>query len=195
MSAQQLELVIGSRRAKSFLTNVPITVEQSAIDLYLFDLNLRALVIKAMSIVEITLENQINHDPESKSFGALRRKIENLGAHEQFIVANHFGFSTQRELRVALRNFNALRNRAAHHEPLWRRRLHFGVPRLRGHKTKLLQRNYIDLYSPAASLSVLAETLVSLPFLFDFQTEFQDLIHKSPIDQDFLLTNMGFEVP
>lgn len=198
MASSKLVSLIGEIRARSFITDIPMEMQPFAVDLYRFDLNLRGEVIKAMSMVEIALElctEDFAKQELGTTFGTMRRRINELDAKTQFQIAKRFGFSTQRELKVAMRNFNTLRNRAAHHEPIWQRKLHFGIPQLRGQAASLCGLMASDLYSPAASFALLARTLRFLPPLVDFELEFDQTIGRVPVARDFILKSMGFEVP
>ena len=196
--SKRLATHIGTSRANQFLESLPPNVLDSQISLYIFDLNLRALVIKSMSIIEIALELEIQIDATHSSrenFGSLRRLLKTLNSNRQFTLSRKLGFANQREMHVSLRNLNALRNRAAHHEPIWRRKLHFGVPKFRESTLVLLGYTAIDWYSPAASILVIAALLRRLPELINFESEFEALLIRTEVDRIFLLRNMGFEVP
>jgi abortive infection bacteriophage resistance protein len=195
---ENLATYIGSMRATKFLEALPTCAQDRQVELYIFDLNLRALVMKSMSIIEISLDLEIAEDRidgPSETFGDMRRRIRSLKAKEQFRISKRLGFANQREMNVSLRNLNSLRNRAAHHEPIWRSNLHFGVPLFRESENYLLGITSSNRYLPAASILVISAILSNLPKLIDFELEFKDMLESSKVERYFLLKNMGFEVP
>jgi hypothetical protein len=59
MSRSQLEKIIGSRRYKEFKLGLNLEQRKFTKDIFRFDVELRGLVMKSLSLIEISLQNQI----------------------------------------------------------------------------------------------------------------------------------------
>jgi abortive infection bacteriophage resistance protein len=168
----------------------------SAQDLFIFDLHLRALVMKAMAIIETELQLQLGTLQSNRNFltfGDLRKKISSSSSEIKQKIAVSFGCKNPRELAGLLLNFNEVRNLAAHHSRLWNRNFHYAIPEKRLFSIKTDQVLAKHCNSFAASFLSIESVLEECPSLIDFRTEFEDLLSRSPIDSKFLLSGMGFE--
>lgn len=170
----------------------------SVMELYVLDIRLRALLIKAFSIIEIGLVSQLGKfglASKFSSFGAARRALASLTNPQQFRIARKFGFQNQKEMKSCLIHLNHLRNRAAHHERVWNCQNKFSMPLMV--KTDFADKYGFpkNLFVMAASLNLLISILKSFPPFIEFEKEFSALITSTSLEPQFLLQNMGFEVP
>lgn len=169
----------------------------SAQELYIFDLHLRALVIKAMAIIETELQVKLGALQSNKNFvtfGELRKKTSELPSEAKQKIAISFGCHNPRELSGLLLNFNEARNLAAHHSRLWNRNFHYAIPEKRLGSINPGQGLVKHGNSFAACFLSIESVLKGFPTLIDFRTEFENLVSSSPLDTKFLLSGMGFEL-
>jgi abortive infection bacteriophage resistance protein len=197
MSSHEFDFHFGSKRRTEYQHPLEGIAKEAFIRLFLFDLKLRALIIKAMSLIELSIQVKVlRYRPAIviQSFGQLRREISDLPSGLQHLIAKEVGVGNPKQLRALLRNFNTLRNCAAHHERVWNKRLPFAIPKITESIYPTLGSQSLDRYSSAASLLGIMHFLTALPYLFDFEREFDQLIEETDFDRDFLLKSMGFEV-
>lgn len=173
-------------------------VLETAFHLYVFDLHLRALIMKGMSVLESELQLQFGTVQTAKrfiTFGSLRKRIFKNPMDRRQIIAESLGCRNPKELAAFLLQMNEVRNLAAHHARLWNRRFHFSIP------MRLVENSSIHCGMPAnnnstaACLSAICNNLALLPPFLDLNSELNALIEITPINRTFILANMGFKVP
>lgn len=197
MSDKEISEYIGIRRFLEYSYLVGDKSIETAIELYKFDMHFRALLMKALAIIEITLITGLQNSglqENFESFGQARRALDKVAVHQQYVFAGKFSLRNQKQLKSCLIHLNHLRNRVAHHERVWNCQNKFSLPPLR--KTKLA-RTYGVSKSPfvmAASLNLLVQMLSGIPPFFDLEAEFEVLVGRTPVSRGFLLRSMGFEV-
>jgi abortive infection bacteriophage resistance protein len=192
----ELERVIGRRRYREFKLGLKPEQRQYTRDIFRFDVELRSLVMKSLSIIEIVLQNQIigaSKPQKFDSFGHARRVLQELPTNKQFEIAQRFGCSNGKEFRAVLRVLNDARNRAAHHERIWNCKLDFCLPvtfkQLHVQKIPFQIRDY----SIAGALSALMILLSQFPEILEIPEAFDNLLEELPIDRSYVFFAMGFE--
>jgi abortive infection bacteriophage resistance protein len=173
-------------------------IRETAFHLYVFDLHLRALIIKVMSVLESELQLQlgtVQTDKRFITFGSLRKRIFKKPMDRRQIIAESLGCRNPKELAAFLLQMNEVRNLAAHHARLWNRRFHFSIPLRLAEDSSLDCGRPTNNNSTAACLSAVSKSLAMLPPFLDLNSEFNALIESIPINRTFILENMGFEVP
>lgn len=198
MSKSRLAQTIGKRRYLEFKQGLPAHHRPYTLEVFIFDLELRALIMKIVSLIEIALQNQILAVSKPKrfdSFGHARRVLQELPTNKQFTIAQRFGCPNGKELRALLRVLNDARNRAAHHERVWNCKLDFCLPNSFQNRLENIPNFEIRSYSIAGAFVASIELLRNFPEIIQIHEELDNLFAEVPIDRDFLLKNMGFEVP
>jgi abortive infection bacteriophage resistance protein len=171
---------------------------ETAFHLFVFDLHLRALIMKGMSVLECELQLQlgtVQTDKRFITFGALRKRIFKKPVGRRQIIAESLGCRNPKELAAFLLQMNEIRNLAAHHARLWNRRFHFSIPMRLVENSSLSCGRSANNNSTAACLSAISKSLALLPPFLDVNSEFNALIESIPINRTFVLENMGFELP
>lgn len=171
---------------------------ETAFELYVFDLNLRALVMKVMSVMESELQLQlgiVQTDKRFITFGSLRKRIFKKPIEERQKIAEALGCRNSKELAALLLQMNEVRNLSAHHARLWNRRFHFSLPIRLVENSGLICGNPVNNNSTAACLSSINKSLALLPPFLDLNSELDRLLEITAINRTFILKNMGFEVP
>ena len=174
-----------------------VGIPDSEVSLYIFDLHLRGLVIKAMAVIEHELQLHVGVLQTNRrfvSFGSLRKLLFTKPVEVHQSIALAFGCRNSRELSSLLLNFNEARNIAAHHARLWNRNFHFAIP-----KRFVIQGNARfgsphSSNSTAAFLAALDQILQNCPPLLELNVELDRLFSSCPIDRAILLRSMGFDV-
>jgi hypothetical protein len=121
--------------------------------------------------------------------------LQELPTNKQFEIANKFGCSNGKEFRAVLRVLNDARNRAAHHERIWNCKLDFCLP---SNFKKVHLNSFPALtkdYSIAGALQGLIVLLGQFPEILEIPETLDNLIDELPIDKNYILRTMGFEVP
>ena len=194
---ESLDSVIGSDRFDEYRRGLEEPSLKAIESLFLFDLRLRILCLQGLGIIELFLVNRLQIKPDGKyftSFGAVRKMIMKLPKSEQYSFAKQLGLHNPREFAGVLRNLVHLRNLAAHHQRIWNRNFQFEIPGKTFSDLKLLAP-IKNPYSLATSLVALIYLLGRLPKILDLQGELDILLDESLLGRNFLLKNMGFEIP
>jgi abortive infection bacteriophage resistance protein len=190
--------MIGQSRFDDYAGGLAHQKNGSISALYLFDLELRSLMMKGFCLVEHRLIASFQTQKtlaRRVTFGDLRRIYKDLPTNVRFEIASSFGMPNQRELDSLLANFNAFRNRAAHHERVWNFKVLAAVPKSI-HKYEFHNIGQVLLpHSVAATIAGLDKVLNKFTFDFAIADEVQKLIDATAFDSTFILQNLGFEVP
>jgi hypothetical protein len=168
---------------------------ETAFRLFIFDLHLRALIIKAMAVLETELQillGVIQTDKRFVSFGTLRKKVFNRPIEKRQKIAEALGCNNSKELAAVLLQFNEVRNLSAHHSRLWNRKLHFSIPKRIAQQVALNCGKPVSNNSAAACLGAIKLILNCCPCYLDIDEELETLLSSSPLNRSFLLMNMGF---
>ncbi len=198
MSLTRLEKVIGRRRYREFKSGLLPSQRIYTADLFRFDVELRALVMKSLSIIEIALQNQIiavSKPQKFESFGHARRVLQELPTHKQFAIAKKFGCSNGREFRAILRVLNDARNRSAHHERIWNCKLDFCLPSAFEVRRREKVNYETRSYTIAAAFDAIMDLMSHFPEILEIEEELDNLLSELPIDRKFIINAMGFAVP
>ena len=197
MSRAQLEKIIGGRRYREFKLGLSLEQRKYTKDIFRFDVELRGLVMKSLSLIEISLQNQIviaSKPQKFDSFGHARRVLQDLPTNKQFLIANKFGCSNGKEFRAVLRVLNDARNRAAHHERIWTCKLDFCLPQsFKERNLKALPYTVRD-FSIAGAIQGLLILLSQFPEILEVPETLDNLLAELPFDRNWVLSTMGFEV-
>lgn len=190
--------LIGNKRFREYSRPIPNSDRMETLEVYRFDLHFRSLVMKALSVIEISLVTHLQNsgsDRKFSSFGDARRGLAEIAPKDQYVFATRFGLRNQRELKSCFIHLNHLRNRVAHHERVWNCQNKFSLPKVEN--SRILETYGVakNPFVTAASMNLLVQMLTMLPPLFDFESEFEELLARTALDRCFLLKNMGFEVP
>jgi abortive infection bacteriophage resistance protein len=194
----RLEKVIGRRRYREFKSGLLPSQRIFTVDLFRFDVELRGLVIKSLSIIEIALQNQIiavSKPQKFESFGHARRILQELPTHKQFAIAQKFGCANGKELRAILRVLNDARNRAAHHERIWNCKLNFCLPSAFLVRRRMSVNYKTRSFTIAGAFDAIMDLLSNFPEILQIEEELDNLLAELPIDRKYIINAMGFEVP
>lgn len=184
------------------LTEYKYSVEElepwALLEVVKFDIEFRGILLSALSIVELALVTQIGQSDfprKFNSFGSARRIFGTLPIRTQQRIATKLGFHNPKECRSTLMHLNYLRNRVAHHERSWNAKNKFSLPKLHAARIENGLPKYSDSFSIAGSLNVILMILDNLPEIYPFHAKVMSLIENCRLESNFLLKNMGFEVP
>jgi hypothetical protein len=196
LSRSQLEKIIGGRRYREFKLGLNLEQRKYTKDIFRFDVELRGLVMKSLSLIETSLQNQIviaSKPQKFDSFGHARRILQELPTNKQFLIAKKFGCSNGKEFRAVLRVLNDARNRAAHHERIWNCKLDFCLPQsFKERNLKAFPYTVRD-FSIAGAVQALLILLNQFPEILEVPETLDNLLAELPLDRNWVLTTMGFE--
>lgn len=198
MTIPRLQKVLGKPRYSEYKQGLEPEFQRFTFNIFQFDLELRALLIKAVSVIELALQNQIrivSKQTKFDSFGHARRILQELGASKQFLIANRFGCTNGKEFRAALRVLNDARNRAAHHERIWNCKLDFCLPN--SLKSASIEAGYFAVrdFSIGGALFAAEHLLSQFPEFINLAEEIDNLLSELPVEKKYVMNCMGFEVP
>jgi abortive infection bacteriophage resistance protein len=197
LTRTELERVIGRRRYREFKLGLKPEQRQYTRDIFRFDVELRGLVMMSLSIIEIVLQNQIigaSKPQKFDSFGHARRVLQELPTNKQFEIAQRFGCSNGKEFRAVLRVLNDARNRAAHHERIWNCKLDFCLPQSFKERNLMTFPYTVRDFSIAGAIQALLILLSHFPEILEVPETLDNLLSELPLDRNWVLSTMGFEV-
>ena len=198
ISDQLVQDFIGGKRFREFGLPLENRTISATFRIYKFDTDFRALIMRSISVIEVGLVTQIQKrvgDVKFNSFGSARRALDSLRVQDQYEISILMGSKNQRELKSFLIHLNHIRNRSAHHERVWNRANKFVLPALNASEIESSLGFPRDPSMPAATIFMINNMLNFLPPVFNFLEEFEKIIADSGLDLNFVLKNMGFEVP
>ena len=195
---QDLELLIGKIRFDEYRRGVNFGDENLVYRYYKLDLELRGIFIKSVGIVEHRLSTHLHLEHlagHSMTFGNLRRLYSSKGAKDRFEISRRFGMNNQKELDALLASLNAFRNRAAHHERIWNYRVQLAVPKAALTPQPGELGAVESPFSLAANLVGIQRFMSIQPLHLPLDFEVTAALQQSGLDRNYVMKNMGFEVP